>query len=172
MRKSILVLTAATALAFAGVASAQTANPDGSTDTTAPSAGVSATGAPGGAVNPPTTSTTTPSASMPDTTAADPAAPPAAEPPAQTASAPATAANASATAGGYIMRGQQVRDSSGHVIGRIAGLTDVAGHAQAVVRIGGHDVTVPLDTLHADGRIAVSSRSRAELQATATPPAQ
>ena len=180
MPKSILVLTAATALALAGVASAQTANPDGSTDTTAPASGVPATGALGGAVNPPATSTSTPPAAMPGTTAVDPATLPAAEPPTQaapparTARAPAAVANASATSGGYVMRGQQVRDSSGHMIGRISGLTNVGGHAQAVLRVGSHNVTVPLDTLHSEGAGAVSSRSRAELQATtlqATTPA-
>jgi hypothetical protein len=172
MRRTIVILSAASALAFAGVAAAQTTNPAGNPDSSPPSttgpASTPAAGPLGGAVNPPAPPPATPATAPNDTTPApSPAAP----------SADTTGANTTATvpaapvpaghATGFLARGQMVRDSNGRAIGRITRFDDSNNQTTAVIRMGGHDITVPMSSLHAEGAGAVSSQTRAELQGSA-----
>ena len=185
MRRTFLILSTVSALAFAGAAAAQTA-PTGGTDTAVPSG--PATPPTDTAVNPPAGQE--PTSPMPEQTPAAPAsgtdtssiqptpqAPtpgaPVNDPGMASASAPnqtpTSAAATSASTGGFLARGMMVRDASGANLGRIRRIDTTGGQTQAVIRMGGRDVMVPVSSLHTEGRGAVSAQSRADLQGAAAP---
>ena len=124
--------------------------------------------------SPPPASTTT------DTSAsAEGVATTAAAPTADTQASAATGAstNTSATARAtpststYLGAGLQVRDSAGAAVGRITHLTLQGNDTMATIRMGSHDITVPISTLHLDGRYAVSAQTKTELRALQAAPA-
>jgi hypothetical protein len=64
-----------------------------------------------------------------------------------------------------------VRDSAGASVGRITHLNVSGNETTATIRMGSREVTVPVASLHLDGRYAVSSQTKEELRASASAPA-